>query len=102
MSYHRLKMDEVNKIIDDLWRDTYDGGGRLRCYSSSLVQPLTPSPLRGGKPCRTDIETIRLTAEYEGRAGKRSYHYRVYASAAGAMSGAQYGRSHFETSTDFY
>ena len=27
MSYHRLKMDEVNKIIAELWNETYDGGG---------------------------------------------------------------------------
>ena len=27
MSYHRLKMDEVNKIIAELWNETYDGSG---------------------------------------------------------------------------
>lgn len=27
MSYHRMKMSEINKIIKDLWRSTYAGNG---------------------------------------------------------------------------
>jgi len=60
MSYHRLKMDEVNKIIDDLWRDTYDGGGTPRCHSSSPRPQLTPSPSRRSNPCC--VQTLRPSA----------------------------------------
>lgn len=29
MSYHNMKMDEINKIIRELWRNTYKGNGKL-------------------------------------------------------------------------
>ena len=28
MSYHKTKMDEINKIIRELWRNTYKGHGK--------------------------------------------------------------------------
>ena len=28
MAYHRTKMDEINKIIRELWRTTYRGNGK--------------------------------------------------------------------------
>ena len=52
MRYHSLKMDEINEIIDDLWRRTYQG---------------------------TDVDTILIRSDSEGpmRAGNKSYNYRV-------------------------
>ena len=55
MNYHNLKMEEINKIIRELWRNTYkghgniympypllkewgQGGGHLFLYSSKLGQ----------------------------------------------------------------
>ena len=29
MTYHKMKMDEINKIIRDIWRNTYRGNGQL-------------------------------------------------------------------------
>lgn len=51
MSYHSLKMREINRIVDDLWKKTYSG---------------------------TDVDTILIKSENEtsGRGG-RTYNYRV-------------------------
>ncbi|PNS15168.1 DNA repair protein rad50 [Sphaceloma murrayae] len=50
MKYHSLKMEEVNRIIDELWRRTYQG---------------------------TDVDTIIIKSENESLKGGRSYKYRV-------------------------
>lgn len=50
MKYHGLKMDEINSIIDELWRATYQG---------------------------TDIDSIMIRADGDAASGKRSYNYRV-------------------------
>jgi DNA repair protein RAD50 len=50
MKYHSLKMDEINDTIHDLWKAVYQG---------------------------SDIESIRITADGEASAGKKSYNYRV-------------------------
>ena len=28
MNYHNVKMDEINKIVRELWRNTYRGNGK--------------------------------------------------------------------------
>ncbi|KAI6252212.1 hypothetical protein MCOR07_011438 [Pyricularia oryzae] len=54
MSYHSLKMEEVNRIADELWRSTYQG---------------------------TDIDTILIRSEVETSATasttRRTYNYRL-------------------------
>lgn len=54
MSYHNQKMSEINKIIRELWRNTYKGH---------------------------DIETIEIRSDEEEGSGaaktRRTYHYRV-------------------------
>ncbi|KAF2222525.1 DNA repair protein Rad50 [Elsinoe ampelina] len=50
MKYHTLKMEEVNRIIDELWRRTYQG---------------------------TDVDTIVIKSENESQKGGKSYKYRV-------------------------
>ncbi|KAL2756579.1 hypothetical protein ACRALDRAFT_2103538 [Sodiomyces alcalophilus JCM 7366] len=50
MQYHGLKMEEVNRIVDELWRSTYQG---------------------------TDIDTILIRSDNEAATGRRSYNYRV-------------------------
>lgn len=50
MKYHSLKMDEVNSIIDELWRNTYQG---------------------------TDVDTIYIKSDLEVKASTRSHNYRV-------------------------
>ncbi|KAI9341704.1 P-loop containing nucleoside triphosphate hydrolase protein [Obelidium mucronatum] len=52
MKYHTMKMDEINKIIRELWCSTYKGN---------------------------DIETIEIRSDNEGSsvAKNRSYNYRV-------------------------
>ena len=52
MRYHALKMDEINEIVDDLWRRTYQG---------------------------TDVDTVLIRSDSDGptRAGNKSYNYRV-------------------------
>ncbi|KAF2128072.1 DNA repair protein rad50 [Dothidotthia symphoricarpi CBS 119687] len=49
MKYHSLKMEEINRIIAELWRNAYQG---------------------------TDVDTIRIASDHDGR-GNRTYNYRV-------------------------
>lgn len=50
MSYHGLKMEEINSIISELWQKTYRG---------------------------TDVDTILIRSDNENAKGNRSYNYRV-------------------------
>jgi DNA repair protein RAD50 len=50
MSYHGLKMEEINSIIGELWQKTYRG---------------------------TDVDTILIRSDNENAKGNRSYNYRV-------------------------
>ncbi|KAK9455336.1 hypothetical protein V1511DRAFT_347802 [Dipodascopsis uninucleata] len=50
MRYHSLKMEEINRIIDELWKKTY---------------------------CGTDVDTILIRSDDENTKGNRSYNYRV-------------------------
>lgn len=50
MKYHSLKMDEINSILDELWRATYMG---------------------------TDIDKILIRADGDASTGKKSHNYRV-------------------------
>ncbi|OAL54108.1 DNA repair protein rad50 [Pyrenochaeta sp. DS3sAY3a] len=49
MKYHTLKMEEINRIIAELWRNAYQG---------------------------TDVDTIRIASDGDGK-GNRTYNYRV-------------------------
>ena len=50
MKYHSMKMEEINKIIRELWQKTY------QC---------------------SDIDTVEIRSDAESCAGNRSYNYRV-------------------------
>lgn len=50
MRYHALKMEEVNRITGELWRETYQG---------------------------TDIDTIMIKSDSESATGRQAYNYRV-------------------------
>lgn len=50
MKYHSLKMDEINRIVEELWQKTYRG---------------------------TDVDTILIRSDNENAKGNRSYNYRV-------------------------
>lgn len=50
LKYHSAKMEEVNRIVDDLWKKTYKG---------------------------TDVDTILIRSEAEAARGNRLYNYRV-------------------------
>ncbi|TKA78331.1 hypothetical protein B0A55_03618 [Friedmanniomyces simplex] len=50
MKYHSVKMEEINRIIGELWRKTYQG---------------------------TDVDTIRIRSESETQKANKSYNYRV-------------------------
>ena len=52
MKYHGLKMEEINRIIEELWKRTYQG---------------------------TDVDTILIRSDNETSQGNRSYNYRVCA-----------------------
>ena len=49
IQYHAIKMEEINRIIAELWRNAYQG---------------------------TDVDTIRIVGDSEAK-GNRSYNYRV-------------------------
>lgn len=50
MKFHSLKMEEINRIIEELWKKTYQG---------------------------TDVDTIVIRSDNESQKGNRSYNYRV-------------------------
>jgi DNA repair protein RAD50 len=50
MKYHTLKMEEINQIIEELWKHAYQG---------------------------TDVDTIRIRSDSETAKNNRSYNYRV-------------------------
>lgn len=50
MKYHSLKMEEINRIIEELWKSTYRG---------------------------TDVDAILIRSDNESGKGNRSYNYRV-------------------------
>ena len=50
MKFHTLKMEEINRIIEELWRRTYQG---------------------------TDVDSILIRSDNEGAKGNKSYNYRV-------------------------
>ncbi|GMM38060.1 MRX complex DNA-binding subunit [Saccharomycopsis crataegensis] len=51
MKYHSMKMEEINKLIDELWHETYRG---------------------------TDVDTIQIRSDVNLQSkGNRSYNYRV-------------------------
>lgn len=50
MKYHAMKMEEINRIIDELWKKTYTG---------------------------SDIDSIIIRSEHESTRANRTYNYRV-------------------------
>ena len=50
MKFHGIKMEEINRIIEELWRRTYQG---------------------------TDVDSILIRSDSESARGNRSYNYRV-------------------------
>lgn len=50
MKYHSVKMEEINRIVEELWRKTYQG---------------------------TDVDTILIRSESENIKANKSYNYRV-------------------------
>ena len=50
MKYHSIKMEEINRIVDELWKKTYKG---------------------------TDVDTVMIRSDNETAKGNRSYNYRV-------------------------
>ena len=50
MKFHSIKMEEINRIIEELWRRTYQG---------------------------TDVDSILIRSDNESARGNRSYNYRV-------------------------
>ena len=50
MKYHSLKMEEINKIIRELWMKTYKG---------------------------SDIDTVEIRSDADGQSTGRTYNYRV-------------------------
>ncbi|KAH0559545.1 hypothetical protein GP486_003937 [Trichoglossum hirsutum] len=50
MKFHTIKMEEINRIIEELWKRTYQG---------------------------TDVDTILIRSDNENTKGNKSYNYRV-------------------------
>ena len=50
MKFHSIKMEEINRIIEELWRKTYQG---------------------------TDVDSILIRSDDASAKGNRSYNYRV-------------------------
>lgn len=87
MKFHSMKMDEINKIIRDLWRSTYRGQGATHTqfyiiwiyiqYVFFLNPPslcFTPNPT-------PDIEYVEIRSDVDDNTSagvrRRVYNYRV-------------------------
>jgi DNA repair protein RAD50 len=57
MSFHATKMEEINKVVRELWQRTYRG---------------------------QDIDSIQIRSDSEGTTGRSSYNYRVVMLCGGA------------------
>ena len=85
MRYHKLKMEEINKIIRELWIKTYRGGGIHMCDGVTVQSPVWSDCSLVVCSCFalcTDIDTIEIrsdddTEESAGIKTRRVYHYRV-------------------------
>ena len=62
MKFHSMKMEEINRIIGELWRNTYVGTGNLIYSLISLTG---------------DVDTILIRSEKEDQKANRTYNYRV-------------------------
>lgn len=60
MKFHSMKMEEINRIIGELWRNTYVGTGNSRFVWFTL-----------------DVDTILIRSEKEDQKANRIYNYRV-------------------------
>lgn len=68
MKYHSLKMQDLNKIIKDMWISTYKGGGTdiARVQGTNILTIYF-----------VDIDYIEIRADNEGTSANRSFNYRV-------------------------
>ncbi|GJP58937.1 hypothetical protein CLOP_g6708 [Closterium sp. NIES-67] len=93
MRFHAMKMEEINKIIKELWQQTYRGqdidyieirsdaegaGTRSYCYRDiDYIEIRSDAEGAGTRSyCYRDIDYIEIRSDAEG-AGTRSYCYRV-------------------------
>jgi len=67
MKFHSMKMEEINRIIGELWRSTYVGTG-------------IPSLVLGCAILTVDVDTILIRSEKEDQKANRVYNYRVRSS----------------------
>lgn len=90
MKFHSMKMDEINKIIRDLWRSTYRGQGTfyvLKIYYLCVVftvhsyLPSVSAALSLPLACFSDIEYVEIRSDVDENASagvrRRVYNYRV-------------------------
>lgn len=79
MTYHTQKMNQLNKIIRDLWRTTYRGSG-LFCRDGRVVHVV-----RGWF---SDIDSIEIRSDADDQnasKARRTYNYRVVMLKAGSV-----------------
>lgn len=84
--YHKLKMDEVNKIIQELWIKIYRGGGDFfNCYGTMCIissfQSFSVKFYITSAVYILDIDNIEVESSHEADgssiAKRRVYNYRV-------------------------
>lgn len=84
MKFHSMKMDEINKIIRDLWRSTYRGqGAPLKITPILLILQMNIFTfyLLSHVSCVSDIEYVEIRSDVDENASagvkRRVYNYRV-------------------------
>lgn len=90
MKFHSMKMEEINKIIRDLWRSTYRGQGAhmkliylsyLFAKKLYLLQDLTWLCVNCVADIIPDIEYVEIRSDVDENASagvkRRIYNYRV-------------------------
>lgn len=81
MKFHSMKMDEINKIIRDLWRSTYRGQGRFHVHIILCVVLLHNHLQIITLYITADIEYVEIRSDVDENSTaavkRRVYNYRV-------------------------
>jgi DNA repair protein RAD50 len=87
MRFHALKMEDLNKIIKELWINTYKGGGGYTWWwIIDNRYEITFLMICG---CGSDIDYIEIQSDNDGPASNRSYNYRASFSFRKPSDGSQ-------------
>ena len=58
LKYHKIKMDEINKTMNELWQETYSGKGEKLLYLCHNQSTETQSHILIKSVCRPSLNKV--------------------------------------------